>query len=150
MLEEHCDEKIDKFINKLTSLGYTVRFVSKKPQYYEIDGQLVNLRCTRTMKEDSSRSRKFLYSVNYNAMREARWFIYLMTESDYFIMFPREFLCLLYERMYPDHSKPNEGVFDIEWDEMTINLQGGEKEDINPYYHNLIHKEDYPDFKKMA
>ena len=90
MLEEHCEDKIDKFIIKLKSLGYTVRFVSKKPQYYEIDGELVNLRCTRTMKEDAYKSRKFLYSVNYNVLREARWFLYLMTEADYFVMFPRE------------------------------------------------------------
>ncbi len=150
MLEEHCDDKIDQFIHKLTSLGYAARFVSKKPQYYEIDGQLVNLRCTRMMKKDSYGSRKFWYSVNYNALREARWFLYLMTEADYFVMFPREFLYLLYERMYPNHKMPNEGVFDIEWDEMRIKLQDGEYEDINPYYHNLIHKEDFPDFKKMA
>ena len=69
-----------------------------------------------------------------------------MTEPDYFVMFPRGFLHQLYERMYPNKTLPNEGVFDIDWDGLRIILHGG-SEDISAYYHNLIDKEEYPKFK---
>jgi hypothetical protein len=145
MSKENCSEKIEQFIDKLKTLGYEVRFISKKPQFYEIDGELVNVRCT-TMIKDIHGDEKFWYSVNYNALREARWFIYLMTKSHYFVMFPRDFLHQIYERMYPNHKSLNDGVFYIDWGALKILLQGG-SEDISAYYQNLIENEEYPNFK---
>jgi hypothetical protein len=48
--------------------------------------------------------------------------------------------------MYPDTYKSDAGVFDIDWDNLTINLKQGESISITEYYRNLIRREDYPRF----
>lgn len=141
-----AEEKLDGFINKLTSLGYKVTEVQKKPQIYSINGELVNIRSRGESKETVDGSRLFWYSVAFSVLQDAKWVIYMTTEPDYFIMLPSSFLESLKDRMYPDSSKAGVGVFDIDWDSMMIELKQGERISIDDYYHNLIYLEDYPTF----
>ncbi len=60
-------------------------------------------------------------------------------------MLPSSFLKSVKDRMYPDMKNVGVGVFDIDWDNLMIKLKG-KPESIGEYYHNLIHKEDYPKF----
>ncbi len=141
-----AEEKLEGFINKLASLGYRVTEVHKKPQIYSINGELVNIRSRGRTKETADGSRLFWYSVAFSVLQDVKWVIYITTESDYFVMLPSSFLEILKDRMYPDRSKAGVGVFDIDWDSMTIELKQGERISIDYYYHNLIHLEDFPRF----
>lgn len=139
------EEKIEDFINKLSSLGYKIQEVRKKPQLYSINDELVNIR-SRGKHKNAAYGRSFWYSVTFNVLQEVKWVIYLMTSSDYFIMFPSSFLENLKDRMYSDRSKTGVGVFDIDWDNEMIVLKQGELIRISEYYHNLIHPDDFPRF----
>ena len=141
-----AEEKLDGFINKLTSLGYRVTEVQKRPQIYSINGELVNIRSRGKSRETADGSGLFWYSVAFSVLQDAKWVIYITTEPDYFIMLPSSFLESFKDRMYPDRSKAGVGVFDIDWDSMMIELKHGERISIDDYYHNLIHLEDYPTF----
>lgn len=141
-----AEEKLEDFINKLASLGYRISEVRKKPQIYSIDGELVNIRSRGRSRETSDLSRRFWYSIAFSVLQEVKWVIYLTTDHDYFVMFPSNFLEGLKDRMYPDRSKATVGVFDIDWDNLTIDLKRGERISINEYYHNLVRREDYPTF----
>lgn len=96
-------ESLEGFINKLMSLGYRVTKVSKKPQIYSINGELVNIRSRGKSKEPADGSRLFWYSVAFSVLQDVKWVIYIMTESDYFVMLPSSFLetlrviCILIE-----------------------------------------------------
>jgi hypothetical protein len=70
----------------------------------------------------------------------------MTTESDYFVMLPSSFLESLKDRMYPARRNAGVGMFDIDWDNEMIVLKEGERISIDDYYHNLIHREDYPRF----
>ena len=140
-----AEDKLQSFINKLASLGYEVKINGKKPQIYSINGVHVNIRSRGKSKEAADGSRRFWYSVPFIVLREVKWVIYLMTAADYFVMLPSSFLEGLKDRMYVDRSKAGVGVFDIDWDDLTIVLQGG-RESINPYYHNLLELKDFPTF----
>ncbi len=139
-------EKLEDFINKLASSGYEVSEVSKKPQMYSINGELVNIRSRGKSKETADGSSLFWYSVAFSVLEDVKWVIYLTTESDYFVMFPSSFLESLKDRVYPDSKNAGVGVFDIDWDSMMIELKQGERISIDDYYHNLIYLEDYPTF----
>ncbi len=139
-------EKLEDFISKLESLGYEVREVSKKPQIYSINGELVNIRSRGKSKETADGSTLFWYSIAFSVLQYVKWVIYLTTESDYFVMLPSSFLESLKDRMYPDRKNAGVGVFDIDWDGLMIELKQGERISIDDYYHNLIHLEDYPRF----
>ena len=52
----------------------------------------------------------------------------------------------LKQRMYPDRSKRDVGVFDIDWDNQMLVLKEGELVSIAEYYHNLIDPDDFPRF----
>jgi hypothetical protein len=140
-----AEEKLEDFINKLQSLGYRVTEVSKKPQIYSMNGELVNIRSRGKSKEIAG-GRGFWYSITFSVLQEVKWVIYLMTESDYFMMLPSSLLESLKERMYPDRRNAGVGVFDIDWDNGMIVLKQGEIIRIGEYYHNLVHREDYPRF----
>ncbi len=142
----HAEEKLEDFINKLTSRGYSVKKARKKPQIYSINGELVNIRSRGKHKETADGSRLFWYSIAFSVLQEVKWVIYLMTDSDYFVMLPSSFLESLKDRMYPDEAKGGTGVFDIDWDGMMIELKQGERISIDDYCHNLIRPEDYPIF----
>jgi hypothetical protein len=139
-------EKLEDFINKLESRGYRVTEVQNKPQIYSINGELVNIRSRGKSRETADRSRLFWYSVAFSVLEDVKWVIYITTGPDYFVMLPSSFLESLRGRMYPDSSKAGVGVFDIDWDSMTIELKQGERISIDRYYHNLIHRKDYPRF----
>ena len=141
-----AQEKLYGFIDKLASLGYRVIEVHKKPQIYSINGELVNIRIRGKSKETADGSRRFWYSVSFSVLQDVKWVIYMTTGSDYFVMLPSSFLESLKDRMYPDRKRTGVGVFDIDWDNMTIDLKQGERISIDDYYHNLIHLEDYPRF----
>jgi hypothetical protein len=98
------------------------------------------------MDKDPSAGGRFWYSININVLNEAEWFIYLMTTSDFFVMFPREFFKKYKDRMYPDKSKKNTLVFEIDWGNLEIVLKEGHV-GINDYYYNLEDKEEFPSFK---
>jgi hypothetical protein len=140
-----AEEKLEGFINKLESLGYEVREVCKKPQIYSINDELVNIR-SRGKSRKTTHGRQFWYSITFSVLQEVKWVIYLMTDSNYFMMFRSSFLDRHKDRMYPDRQKAEVGVFDIDWDNEMIVLKEGEVIPINDYYHNLIHPEDYPRF----
>lgn len=139
-------EKLEGFINKLASLGYVVREVRKKPQIYSINDELVNIRSRGKFRVTSNGNRRFWYSVTFSVLQYVKWVIYITTESDYFFMLPSSFLESLRDRMYPDRSKAGVGVFDIDWDNMTIDLKQDKRISIDDYYHNFNHKENYPRF----
>lgn len=141
-----AEEKLEGFINKLASLGYRVTEVYKKPQIYSISGELVNIRSRGETKETADGSRRLWYNVAFSVLQDVKWVIYMTTGSDYFVMLPSSFLESLKDRMYPDRNKAGVGVFDIDWDSLTIDLKQGERIPIDDYYHNLIHPEDYPRF----
>ena len=141
-----AEEKLDDFINKLDLRGYEVKVVSKKPQIYSINNERVNIRSRGKHKDTADGSRLFWYNIAFSVLQEVKWVIYLMTDSDYFVMFPSSFLESLKGRMYPDRNKANVGVFDIDWDGLAIELGQGERISINGYYHNLIDRECYPRF----
>ena len=138
-------EKLEGFVNKLESLGYEVRAVRKKPQIYSINGKLVNIRSRGKSRETADGSRRFWYSITFDVLQEVEWVIYLTTDPDYFVMFPCNFLRSHKDKMYPDRSKAGVGVFDIDWDNLKIDLKG-KRISIDDYYRNLIRKEDYPMF----
>ena len=127
-------------------LGYRVTEVRKKPQIYSINGELVNICSRGRAKKTVGGNRLFWYSVAFSVLQDVKWVIYMTTESDYFVMLPSSFLESLKDHMYPDRSKAGVGVFDIDWDNTTIELKQGEIISIDDYYHNLIHLEDYPRF----
>jgi len=79
-------------------------------------------------------------------LQDVSWVIYITTESDYFAMIPGSFLESIKDRMYPDRSRAGVGVFDIDWDSMTIELKQGERISISDYYHSLKYPEHYPVF----
>jgi hypothetical protein len=137
--------KLEDFINKLASLGYSVTEVRKKPQIYSIDGKRVNIRCRGKSREIAG-GRGFWYSISFNVLQEVDWVVYLTTTSDYFFMFPVVFLDGIKDRMYPDRKKVDTGVFDVDWDNEMIILRHGNVERISKYYHNLIHPDNYPRF----
>ncbi len=140
------EEKLEGFINKLESLGYRVAKVSKRPQIYSINDELVNIRSRGKSKETADGSRLLWYNVAFSVLQDVKWVIYMTTGPDYFVMLPSSFLGNLKGRMYPDKSKAEVGVFDIDWDSMTIELKQGKRISIDDYYHNLIYQEDYPRF----
>jgi len=140
-----AEEKLEDFINKLASLGYEVREVSKKPQIYSINGELVNIRSRGKSKEIAG-GKGFWYSVHFSVLQKVKWVIYLTTDSDHFMMLPSSFLESLRDRMYPYRRNAGVGVFDIDWDEQAMVLRQGEIVRIYDYYHNLIDQEDYPRF----
>ena len=139
------EEKLEDFINKLSSLGYRIQEVRRKPQLYSINDKLVNIR-SRGKHKSTAYGRSFWYSVTFNVLQEVKWVIYLMTSPDYFFMFPSSFLGNLKDRMYSDRSKTGVGVFDIDWDNEMMVLKQGELIRINEYYYNLIHQDDFPRF----
>jgi len=139
-------EKLEGFINKLTSRGYTVEKVQNKPQIYSINGKLVNIRSRGKTKETADGSRLFWYDVTFSVLEDVKWVIYIATGFDYFVMLPSNFLEGLRDRMYKSRSNAGVGVFDIDWDSMTIELKQGERISINDYYHNLVNQKDYPSF----
>ena len=141
-----AEEKLESFINKLTSLGYRVIIISKKPQIYSINGELVNVRSRGKSRKTGEVDRRFWYSVSFSVLQDVKWVIYMTTGSDYFVLLPSSFLESLKDRMYPDRSKSEVGVFDIDWDNLRIDLKQGERISISDYYHNLTHPEDYPRF----
>jgi len=142
----NAEAKLNGFINRLASLGYGVREVSKKPQIYSINDQLVNIRSRAKPRETVSESRSFWYSVAFSVLPKVKWVVYIATNSDYFVMLPSGFLDGLKGRMYPDRRNTEIGVFDIDWDGLAIELSRGERISISEYYHNLIESECYPEF----
>jgi hypothetical protein len=137
--------KLKDFIDKLVSLGYEISEVSKKPQTYNINGRLVNIRSRSKIKQTADGSRLFWYSITFRVLKKVDWVIYLTTEGDYFVMLPSSFLLDMKDYMYPDKNKAGVGVFDIDWDSLVIELRG-KRPSIKDYYRNLSHKEDYPKF----
>ena len=139
-------DKLEGFINKLRFLGYEIELYSNKPQIYKIDGELVNVRSRGKYKQPTDTSRIFWYSVAFSVLQEVKWVIYLTTEPDYFVMLPSSLLKNLIGYMYSDFHKSDVGIFDIDWDNLDIVLKQGKREPIGSFYHNLVHKEDYPRF----
>ena len=142
----NAEAKLKGFITKLASLGYRVREVSKKPQIYSINDELVNIRSRGKPRVTAGGNKSFWYSIAFSALRKVKWVIYITTNSDYFVMLPSSFLDNLKNRMYPDESKAETRVFDIDWDSLAIELSQGERISIREYYHNLIEPECYPKF----
>ena len=141
-----AEEKLEEFLNKLASLpGYNVRECRKKPQIYSINDKLVNIRCRGKSKEIAG-GRGFWYSISFNVLQTVDWVIYLTTTSDYFFMFPVSFLDGIKDRMYPDRSKVDVGIFDLDYDSEMMVLRQGKPESVSQYYNNLIHPVDYPIF----
>ena len=142
----NAEAKLKGFITKLASLGYRVREVSKRPQIYSINDELVNIRSRGKPRVTADGNKSFWYSIAFSALRKVKWVIYITTNSDYFVMLPSSFLDNLKNRMYPDESKAETRVFDIDWDSLAIELSQGERISIREYYHNLIEPECYPNF----
>jgi len=137
--------KLDEFIGTLASLGlYQIQQEKKKPQIFTINGARVNIR-SRARSKQTNGSIVFWYSAAFNVLEEVDWVIYLTTRPEYFFMFPSSFLLEYKDRMYPDASKANVGIFDIDWEYEEIKLRGGPIK-ISDYYHNLLHEEDFPRF----
>ena len=136
--------KLRAFINKLASLGYGVREVRKNPQIYSINDELVNIRSRGKPRVTADGNKSFWYSIAFSVLRKVKWVIYITTNSDYFVMLPSSFLDNLKNRMYPDESKAETRVFNIDWDSLAIELSQGERISIREYYHNLIEPECYP------
>ena len=141
----NAEAKLKGFITKLASLGYSVKEVSKKPQIYSINNELVNIR-SRSKHRNAAYGRSFWYDISFSVLHEVKWAIYLMTESDYFVRLPSSFLESIKGRMYLAENKVGVGVFDIDWDNLMIVLKQGELISIDRYYHNLIEPECYPEF----
>ena len=141
-----ADAKLKRFVQKLASLGYRVREVSKKPQIYSIDDQLVNIRSRGKPRETADGSRSFWYDVAFSVLRKVKWVIYIAADFDYFVMLPSSFLDSLKDRMYPNRRNAAAGVFYIDWDSLAIELSQGERMPIREYYQNLVERECYPEF----
>ena len=142
----NAEAKLKGFITKLASLGYRVREVSKKPQIYSINDELVNIRSRGKPRVTADGNKSFWYSIAFSALRKVKWVIYITTNSDYFVMLPSGFLDGFKGRMYTDRRNTEIGVFDIDWDSLAIELSQGERIPIREYYHNLIERECYPKF----
>ncbi len=143
-----AEEKLEAFINKLESLGYEVRKISKRPQIYSINGNLVNIRSRGKSKEIAG-GRGFWYSIAFSVLKNVKWVIYLTTDSDHFMMLPSSFLESRKDRMYPDRSKAGVGIFDIDFDSESLVLKEGKLERIGKYYWNLNDREDIQDFEEV-
>ena len=139
-----CKKKVREFLHKLRSLGYSVEEVSKRPQVYSIDNELVNVRCRGKTREDTE-GKVFWYSVSFSVLQDVKWVLYLTTTSDYFVMLPSKFLESLEDDMYDDYGKDSTGIFNINWDGLAIELRD-KMIGLMPYYHNLLEEECYPKF----
>jgi hypothetical protein len=135
--------KLDNFIFKLESLGYTVKQIRTKPQIYTINGSLVNIRSRGKAKQTANRDRLFWYDIAFSVLKEVKWVIYLTTGDDNFVMLRSSVLESLKDRMYPNKKHVGKGVFSINWDESTIELSDGSE---YTKCYNLKDKEDYPQF----
>jgi hypothetical protein len=65
----NADAKLKGFINKLVSLRYRVREVSKRPQIYSINDELVNIRSRWKPRETADGNRSFWYDVAFSVLR---------------------------------------------------------------------------------
>jgi len=137
--------KLVGFVTKVVSLGYGVREISKKPQIYSINDELVNIR-SRSKHRNAAYGRSLWYDIPFSVLHEVNWAIYLMTEPDYFVQLPTSFLDSIKDRMYLAENRAGVGVFDIDWDNLKIVLRQGELVSIGQYYHNLVERECYPKF----
>ena len=144
-MTQRTNTKPEDFLDRLESLGYLVTRVTKRPSICSINGARVNTRSKSRARETNS-GRSFFYSITYSVLQEVRWVIYITTDADHFFMFPSSFLGNLRERMYPDRKNANVGVFDLDWDNLGIVLRDGEVS-IGEYYHDLVDRENYPDFE---
>ena len=141
-----CKKKVRDFLDKLLSLGYSVEEVSKRPQVYSIDNELVNVRCRGKVRKNAyGEDRVFWYSVSFDVLQNVKWVLYLTTTSDYFVMLPSKFLESLEDHMYDDYNKDSTGIFDIDWDGLTMELRD-KTIDLMPYHYNLLEEECYPKF----
>jgi hypothetical protein len=143
----NAEAKLRAFITKLASLEeYRVTEVSRKPQIYSINTELVNIRSRGKPRETADGNRSFWYDVAFSVLPKVKWVIYIATDSDYFVMLPGSFLDSLKDHMYPNMRNAGTGVFYIDWDSLAIELSQGERISISEYYHNLIEPECYPEF----
>ncbi|GEM_PF-5734033 len=138
-------EKLEGFIDKLESRGYEIEPVSKKPQVYRIDGELVNIRSRGNSKAIAG-GKGFWYSVSFSVLPQVKWVIYLAANSDHFFMFPSSFLVGLQDRMYPDTKNIGVGVFDIDSSEGYLVLKGGDLKPAWTYEYDLNDRQLYPHF----
>lgn len=138
--------KLKGFVDKLVLLGYRVREVSKRPQIYSINDELVNIRSRGKPRVTADGNRSFWYSVAFSVLPRVKWVVYMATDSDHFVMIPSSSLDNLKDRMYLDRTKTETGVFDIDWDSLAIELARGERVSIGEHYCSLVKRECYPEF----
>lgn len=124
-----CEGKRESFISKLTSSGCDIQNV--KGQIYIIDGKKVNIRC-RNKEKTIGGNKSFWYSIAFNVLEEVDYVIYLTPNS--YIRFPSNFLREVKDRMYYPSNGRHMGIFDIDWDDLSIILKDG-RINIDEYYH---------------
>jgi hypothetical protein len=129
--DDTCEDKRENFISKLTSSGCEIQHVKKR--IYIIDGKKVNIRCSNKEKIISG-DKCFWYSIEFNVLEEVDEVIYLTPNS--YIRFSSNFLRKIKDRMYYPRNGRYMGIFDIDWDDLSIILKD-ERINIAEYYHYL-------------
>jgi hypothetical protein len=140
MADDQAEQKLDRFISDLQSLGYTVAKVPKSRRIYSINGSRWNIR-SRGKAERIGRDRIFWYDISPDILKEVKGIIFLTTESDNFMMLPTQKLESLIDLMY-GNKRNTRKVFKIDWDASGI-LLNDKMEGVKAY--NLKEK-DYPNF----
>ncbi len=141
-----CNEITAKFIEKLKQIGqYDIIPYRKSPKIYFIDGKKINIRCTTKL--------DLFYSVNLNVLPKVDYVVYLTTSPkhnpEHFLMFPSKFLEELKDDMYPNNERPEQRVFNIDWDEgCALMLKNHKVLCVTKYGYDLDSKQ-YPDFKNF-
>jgi hypothetical protein len=126
-----CEDKRENFISKLTSSGCEIQKVKKR--IYIIDGKKINIRC-RSNEKIISGDKCFWYSIDFGVLEDVDEVIYLTPNS--YIKLPSNFLRKITDRMYyPRDGRPM-GIFDIDWNDLSIILKDG-RIDVSEYYHYL-------------
>lgn len=132
--------RIRLFIQELGNLGCSIEQIKKRPQVYDINGKKYDIRYRGKAKKVAGGD-AYWYSVAFNVLQDVAAVIYLHINSDEFIKLPSKFLSEKYGEMHPDKSKPDVGIFDIDWTKREIVLKGGNRLSIDEYCYSLSDKD---------
>jgi hypothetical protein len=119
-----------------------VKKISTYGEVYDINGKRINIRC-RTKSNSINESRLFWYSFNYSLADRVDYVLYMMTTSEYFILFPVAFLEEIKSSLYHLNDNPSTKTFYIDWDQLLLLHKDGVKSISD--YHKSFSVED-PNF----
>ncbi len=135
---EDANTKREILIDSLTTSGFDIREISKKPLLYKVNGSILNIR-TDSKYKDKASGKEFWYGLNKNVLKRADYVLYQMVNEKYFLLIPSDFLSENWENFYESEKNVNERSFMIQWDELKIVAY--HRICVDKYYCNMDEKE---------